>query len=344
MEMAWLQVGVMIATVLGTLGVFVQARIATRQTALQEVESARQERRAWSQLQGDWRATLIVGCGPERGAIIDPLAAASYKGRLVAYRDAHLAAWASDEHPGPGDETSGEVEDHFRRDIAAYGALSKDRAAVARILSHLCQVANFHFEGRISISAVYGAIGLDLVEHSATLRAVTRHAPDFQEGCVAGVYDEARLWRTLEIDELSSRLGWASVLGDSQASLARLDALMAALTIYAYRLGDLHGMREGSISVEDVGASASLARLWKAVAPVSRARAWRLCYLAAYYRERELARYQTRGGWRWPLVPSFLAFMAANRARREAKSVSHFDRWLPTAYELKALSSEYSTR
>lgn len=333
----WLQIGVMVATALGTLGVFIQARIAARQADLQEIESARQERSAWSALDKDWKRTQIVAGGPQRGASVDPELASAYDLRLRAYQQAHLAAWASEEHPDPTDEASGMLESHFDQaidaDIAAYSALSIERASVARVLSHLFQVATFYFERKVSISAIYSAAGPDLVQGAWAVDTVSKFAPDYMDGCVAGVYEEARYWRTLDLDDLSARLGWASAVGASLSSLGRLDALMAALTIYAHKLGDLHEIRVDAVSVEEVGNPKNLARIWKSVRPMSWRLASALCFQAAYYRD-QAERHHRR--WRRArAASSAVALWHLWRARSAARTLSPLHRWLPSVHELQ---------
>lgn len=344
-DLDWLQIGVMVATVLGSLGVFIQASIASRQAALQEIESARQERDVWSRLADDWKLARIVALGPRSGARIDPQLASSYGQRLVRYRDAHLAAWASDEHPDPTDEVSGRFEHHFERviadDIAAYNELRKERSSVERVLSHLAQVATFYFERKVSISAIYSASGPELVEGAWMLGKLTKFAPDYMDGCVAGVYEEARYWRTLDLDSLSPRLGWASVLGASVSSLGRLDALLAALAVHAHKIGDLHEIRVDSVSVVDVGEPTSLARIWKVARPMSWRRAWVLCFQAAYYRDAVL---HGHAPW-WRRLKSTRAVMAIRatlQAAAASKALGPMDRWLPTARELETRTDPWA--
>ncbi len=197
------------------------------------------------------------------------------------------------------------------------------------------QVATFYFERKVSISAVYSAMGPDLVEGSWTLENVTKFAADYMDGCVAGVYEEARYWRTLDIDSLSPRLGWASAIGASLASLNRLSALMAALTVYAHKLGDLHEIRVDAVSVEDVGEPTNLARIWKAAHRMSWRRAWGLCFQAAYYRD--AARMRHRRLWRRLRATHVaIAIWHTLRAQAAAKRLGPLDRWLPSAHQLQA--------
>jgi hypothetical protein len=269
------------ATVALVLITVVLVLVTARQARLQEASAYRDQATAWRDLAADWQVLAIVGLGPEQAARrgFDTLVVAEYQARLTAYRDARVRyikmldrnvdAVTSDDF-GPDWELLSEAE------ATAWEQLRTYEPAVRRVLIHLAQVADLVLRRRLSINAVYDALGHDLRREQAAVANVTKYPAD-ESGCPGSSFPEMRAWGAMSLDDVSPRVGWGMVLVDSPATLGRIDVLVDLIVCRGLAIGDQPGPMWMGADVRRVVGRRRQAFRWNVMARQSRWLAVRTC-------------------------------------------------------------------
>lgn len=282
----WIAIAALAATALGSAGVLGQIVVARRQANLQEVTAYREQADAWAGFALDWHRMLLAGLGPGRAIAhgVDRKVAENYREQLEAYRRARVEATrVMDEHGFSGDH----LEEAWEAEASARDALAGVEASVRRVLVHLAQLASLVLNGRLSVAAVYDAIGHDVLREHDALISVTRYAYDYG-GCIAPIHEEARSWGELSVEEISERVGWARALRASVGTLDRIDVLIDLLVLRAHKTGDQTDFYDGAPYVDYVGASSRLAYRFRTIRRFSVLGGLQFCWAAAWFRDRRL--------------------------------------------------------
>jgi len=234
----WANVALVLITVVLVL-------VTARQARLQEASAYRDQATAWRELASDWQVLAIVGLGPDRAARrgFDAEAIAQYKTHLTAYRDArvqYIAMMDSNVDAATSDDYGPDWELLASAESQAWERLQTYEPAVRRILIHLAQVADLVLRRRLSITAVYDALGHDLRRDQAAIANVTKYPAD-ESGCPGSSFPEMRAWATMSLDDVSPRVGWGMVLIDSPATLDRIDVLVDLIVCRGLEIGDQPG-------------------------------------------------------------------------------------------------------
>ena len=188
------------ATLLGSVGVVGQIIVANKQARLQEATAYREQAVAWRELEADWTRLLLAGHGPEIAINygVDRAIAGAYKIALTEYKTARLKAMDSvnsGEFANLPEQRQASVHSAlWETEQVKWQQLVPYESSVRRILVHLAQLTDLILRGRLSVHAVYDAIGHDLMKHRGALGAVTRFSYDY-DGCIAGTNFENNWWR-----------------------------------------------------------------------------------------------------------------------------------------------------
>ena len=269
------------ATVALVLITVVLVLVTARQARLQEASAYRDQADAWRELAADWQVLAMVGLGPDRAELrgFDTEFAREYGRLLSAYRDARVQymemmdrnvdATSSDEI-GPDWERLSSAESEALKSLRNY------EPSVRRVLIHLAQVADLVLRRRLSIHAVYDALGHDLRREQIAIGNVTKYPAD-EDGCPGSAFPEMRAWGTMSLDDVSPRVGWGMVLVDSPATLDRIDVLVDLVVCRGLAVGDQPGPMWFGDDVRRVVGRRRQAFRWHVMARQSRWLALRTC-------------------------------------------------------------------
>lgn len=270
-----------LATLVGSLGVLGQIWVTRRQLGLQEAATYRDQAQAWRALAGDWGLLVVVGLGPHlaRQVGLDADVCRRYERALEEYRTARLEwhdALLRLDQDGQEGCWPDEAEERLQR---ARAAMDPYHSAVRAVLVHLAQLADLVLRRRLSARSLHDSVGHDLVRDEAALRRVARLPYDVGL-CPGPEHHEAEGWRRLTLDEVSGRMGWASVLSESGGPAARVHLLLDLLILHADAAGDQIWVGDETLA-QRVVAPTNVARRWHTARRVSRVSAWRLCWSAS---------------------------------------------------------------
>ena len=278
-----LGVAAVVATLLGSLGVVGQILVARRQVNLEEANAYRDQAKAWRELRPDWERLLAAGLGPTRAGQrgVPTNCCDEYARLLEACRGARVAAQQAFDSGYEATRQS----DLWDLERETFAKLAPIEGAIRQVLIHFAQSSDLIIRRRLSISAVYDALGHDVLREREAVEAVTRHAYDFG-GCVAPAFEEGRWWADLTADEISPRIGWARALESSPATLSRIDVFLDYLAMRAEAIGDgVHAVTSDQ-QLRQVGGRRELAVRWRVLRRAGLLPALRFCWRAAWVHQR----------------------------------------------------------
>lgn len=278
-EQTLIGVAAVVATLLGSLGVVGQIHVARRQANLEEATAYRDQATAWRELRHEWEQLLAAGLGPTRARQrgVPTAFCDHYADLLEACKRARVEAQKAFDD-GYVEERQSEL---WAKEREAFDNLVPIEDSIRRVLVHLAQLSDLIIRRRLSVHAVYDAMGHDVLRERDALEAVTRHAYDFG-GCVAPAFEEARWWAGLTVDEISPRIGWARALESSPATLSRIDVLLDLLAMRAHAIGDGTHAVTGDHQLRSVGRQRVLPVRWRVLRRSGLIPALRFCWRAAW--------------------------------------------------------------
>lgn len=260
-------VAAVLATLLGSIGVIGQIVVTRRQLVLQEAATYRDQADAWRALSFDWQTVLIAGYGPvtARAIGMDVARCDAYEAVLAEYRDARLHWHDVTSREAEANESEG--VDTWERSARAQAALDSYRSAVRNVLVYLAQLSDLVLRRRLSVRSLYDAVGHDLIRDASALRTVAR-LPYDSIGCPGPMHHEIEVWRTLTLDEISGRVGWASSLSEATGAAARIHLLLDLMIFHGQAVGDSI-WRGPETLADEVNQPDNISLRWKTASRVS---------------------------------------------------------------------------
>ena len=274
-----LAIAVFVATLLGALGVLGQVVVTRSQSKLQEAAAYSEQARAWQAIGDHWQNAVLVGYGPDtaRQFGLDATKCQDYAALLEGYRQARFKYHEALMEMDRGGDLDDQVIDSLttrEADLAPY------RESVRLILVHLAQLSDLLLRRRLREGVVYDALGHDLLRDSAAVDVITS-LPYDGGGHPGPMHDEIAGWRSLSLDEVSVRIGWASSLSESAGPASRIRVLRDALTLYSEFIGDAL-WRGPETAGHQVVEPRNMGFRWKTVASISVYEALRFCWKASF--------------------------------------------------------------
>lgn len=255
-----ISIALLAATALGSLGVVAQVLVARKQSHLEEATSFREQTKAWAELGADWQLLLLVAYGPtaaRRRGVRDE-SCSEYRQILGEYRDARVETQQRIDTAIDSDD----LTDDFARERDKGDALVPYEASVRRVMLHLAQLCDLVVRRRVELAAIYDALGHDVLRERDAMSVVVRFSYD-HFGCIAPANEEGRWWASLDLDEVSARVGWASALDSAPSTLDRIDLLMDLLTLHALKVGDAMQAETGDALASSLADPEALAYRWR---------------------------------------------------------------------------------